>query len=59
MKKKFRFIVYFLVGFPIPILSWILYPSFGWGGPVGWMAAVVVGMTYYELRIAYLKRKNK
>jgi len=55
MTFKYRLLIYAVVGLTIPLLSWILYPEYGWKEPVFFMAGVAVLMTGYEVIIHYRK----
>lgn len=59
MKLQFRILWAALVALIIAVPSWIMFPEYGWQGPVGWIAFVTVIYTGYELRVAWLKRRNK
>ena len=57
MKQSRRLIIYSIVGLPIPILSYILYPELGIGTPLVFTGLVTVLATIIE--IVYYKQRKK
>jgi hypothetical protein len=57
MSKKMRFLIYAVVGLPIPIISYFMFQELGFWEPVSFVLLVMTLATVYEVRLAAKKRK--
>jgi hypothetical protein len=57
MSKKMRFLIYAIVGLPIPVISYFMFPELGFWEPVSFVLLVMTLATVYEVRLAAKKRK--
>jgi hypothetical protein len=57
MSKKMRFLIYAVVGLPIPVISYFMFPELGFWEPVSFVLLVMVVAAIVE--VVYAKQGKK